>query len=97
MTEELNLNAIIGLAAATAMVQSGYHRDTSAEYLENTNGWDSVIDLTFTYLKWVGLNTNNTEIDKYVIAECFWGMDEDSLDETLAECHKEEEEDFSST
>jgi hypothetical protein len=41
-----------------------------------------------------GIDTNGIEIDKYAIAQSFWGLDEDELDEALSECH-EEEEDFS--
>jgi hypothetical protein len=98
MNNEMNINGIIGLAVATSMVQCGYHRDTNAEYLEYINGWDAVIELTITYLKWVGIDTDNVEIDKYVVAECFWGMVDDELDNKLAELEEdeaEEEEAFS--
>ncbi len=92
MNTEMNTSAIIGLAVATSMVQCGYHRDTNAEYLEIISGWDAVIELTITYLKWVGIDTDNVEIDKYVVAECFWGMVDDELDNKLAELEEDEAE-----
>lgn len=92
MKQDININAIIGLAVATSMVQCGYHRDTNVEYLEIIDGWDAVIELTITYLKWVGIEIDDVEIDKYVVAECFWGMVDDELDNKLAELEEDEAE-----
>jgi hypothetical protein len=92
MNNEMNTSAINGLAVATTKVQCGYHRDTNAENLEIISGWDAVIELTITYLKWVGIDTDNVEIDKYVVAECFWGMVDDELDNKLAELEEDEAE-----
>ena len=85
MNTELNQSAIIGLAVNTSMLRCGYDQDANPTDLEEQDAWDAVIELTLTYLKWVGIDTDSVEIDRYVIAECYWGMDEDGLDEALAE------------
>jgi hypothetical protein len=40
----------------------------------------------------VGIDTDNVEIDKYVVAEYFWGMVDDELDNKLAELEEDEAE-----
>ena len=92
MKQDINIDAVIGLAVSTSMVSSGYDQDAKPADLENQDAWNDVIQLTFHYLKWVGLDCSAIEIDKYVIAQCFWGMDEDNLNEALSDY---EEEDFS--
>jgi hypothetical protein len=85
MNIEMNTGAIIGLAVNTSMLRCGYDQDARPADLEDQDAWDSVIELTLTYLKWVGVERNTIEIDKYVVAECFWGMVDDELDNELSE------------
>jgi hypothetical protein len=94
MKSEINIDAVIGLAIATSIFRLDYvFQTTIHEFIEH-DCWDEVAELAFEYIKWVGIDTNGIEIDKYAIAQSFWGLDEDELDEALFECH-EEEEDFS--
>ena len=94
MSEELNLDAIIGLAATTAMLRCDYDQTAKPSLVEDQGAWDLVIELTVDYLKWVGVDLTSIQIDKYVIAKSFWGMDESDLDEVLAEYASDEEEYF---
>ncbi len=78
----------------TAMLRCDYDQYAKPSLVEDQDAWDSVIELTVDYLKWVGVDAAKIEIDKYVIAKCFWGIDESDLDEALAEYASDEEEYF---
>jgi hypothetical protein len=89
---KLNVDAIVGLAATTAMLRCDYDQYAKPSLVEDQDAWGSVIELTVDYLNWVGVDSTCIQIDKYVIAKSFWGMDESDLDEALAEYSSDEEE-----
>jgi hypothetical protein len=94
MISDINIDAVIGLAISTAIFRLDFVSDTTIDEFIDHDCWDEVAELAFDYIKWVGIETNGIEIDKYAIAQSFWGLDEDELDEALSE-RQEEEEDFS--
>lgn len=94
MNKEINIDAVIGLAIATAIGQLDFIFQTSIHEFIEHDSWGEVAELAFEYINWVGIDTKEIEIDKYVIAQSFWGLDEAELDDALSEC-QEEEEDFS--
>ena len=96
MKNDINIDAVIGLAIATAIFRLDFVSQTTIHEFFEHGCWDEVAELAFDYIKWVGLDTNGIEIDKYAIAQSFWGLDEDELDVALYECHEKEDcEDFS--
>lgn len=94
MKQDINIDAVIGLAISTAIFRLDFVSETTIDEFIEHNCWDKVAELAFDYIKWVGIDNNGIEIDKYAIAQSFWGIDEDELDQALSEC-LEEEEDFS--
>jgi hypothetical protein len=94
MNKEINIHAVTGLAIATAIFRLNFVFETTINEFIEHDCWDEVAELAFEYIKWVGIDTKEIEIDKYVIAQSFWGLDGDELDDALSEC-QEEEEDFS--
>ena len=95
MLKKLNADAIVGLAATTAMLRCDYDQYAKPSLVEEQDAWGSVIELTVDYLNWVGFDSTNIEIDKYVIAKSFWGIDKSELDEILAEYASDEAEEYS--
>jgi hypothetical protein len=81
----LNLDALIGLAIATAIFRLDYDNQTSITKLEMDDAWDRIEELALDYLKWVGIDIAKIYIDKYEIAQSFKGMDSDELNDLIAE------------
>lgn len=84
MTDSINLDAVIGLAVSTAILRADFDNQTTAIEIEEAEAWDDIAKQAIDYIKWVGLDTSTLKINKYVIAKCFWGMDEDTLNEELS-------------
>ena len=91
MKQDINIDAVIGLSITTAMLRLNYDNNTTFNEFKVDDVCDEVAELALDYIKWVGIDTNGIEIDIYTIAQCFWGMDEDNLNEAMSEY----EEDFS--
>lgn len=81
----LNIDAIIGLAISTAFLRADFDNQTSPSEVEEQNAWDGIADQALDYLRWVGVEIADIEIDKYTIAQCIWGKDSDQLDEELSD------------
>lgn len=81
----LNMDALIGLAIATAIFRLDYDNQTSISELEMDDAWDSIEELTLDYLKCVGVDIAQIYIDKYDIAQSFKGMDSCELNDLIAE------------
>ncbi len=94
MNQKINIDAVIDLAIATSIFRLDFVFQTTIHEFVDHDCWDEVTELAYDYIKWAGIDTNEIEIDKYAIAQSFWGIDEDELDEAISERH-EEEEDFS--
>ncbi len=92
MKQDINIDAVISLAIAIAIFRLDFVFQTTIHEFVEHDCWDEVAELAFDYIKWVGLDTNGIEIDKYAIAQSFWGLDEDELDVALYECHDNEQE-----
>ena len=90
MKEKLNMDAVVGLAIATAILRLNFDNQTTINEFIEHDIWDEVAELAFDYIKWIGIDTKKIEIDKYVIAQSFWGLDENELDDaTSAYCEDE--------
>ena len=96
MKQDINMAAVIGLAITTAMLRLNYDNDTTFDEFKSDDVCDEVAEIAIDYIKWVGIDTNEIEIDIYTIAQSFWEMDEDNIEEALFECHDDgKEEAFS--
>lgn len=92
MKQDINIAAVIGLAITSAMLRLNYDNDTSFDEFKADDVCDEVAEIAIDYIKWVGIDTNEIEIDIYTIAQSFWGMDEDNIEEALFECHDDDKE-----
>lgn len=80
MNQNINIDAVIGLAITTAMLRLNYNNDTTFDEFRSDDVCYEVAEIAFDYIKWVGIDTNEIEIDIYTIAQSFWGIDlEDDL------------------
>ena len=96
MKQDINIAAVIGLAITTAMLRLNYDNDTTFDEFKADDVCDEVAEIAIDYIKWVGIETSGIEIDIYTIAQSFQGMDENTLEDALSECHDgEKEEAFS--
>jgi hypothetical protein len=86
-TITLNMDALIGLAIATAIFRSDYDNQTDVEDFDMDDAWDNIEELALDYLKSVGVDITNLNIDKYDIAQSFCGIDSESLDDLLSEIY----------
>jgi hypothetical protein len=92
MKQDINIQAVIGLAIATAMLRLSYDNDTTFDEFKVDDVCDEVAEIAIDYIKWVGVDTNGIEIDIYTIAQSFWGMDlDDELDALEEEDYDDEE------
>ena len=92
MKKDINTDAVIGLAIATAMLRLSYDNDTTFDEFRDDDVCDEVAEIAFNFIKWVGVETSGIEIDICSIAKSFWGMDEDQIEDALSECRDDEEE-----
>ncbi len=79
----MNIDAIVGLAISTAFLRADFDNQTSPSEVDEQEAWDGIADQALDYLKWAEIDTAKIEINKYVIAQAIWGMDDDELDEAL--------------
>jgi len=84
LEDELNMDAISGLAITTAFFRSDFDSDTSIDEVIDQDCWDSISEIAHSYYEWVGIKLSEP-IDKYRIAQAIWGMDEDQVDEAFKE------------
>lgn len=92
MKQDINIAAVIGLAITTAMLRLNYDNDTTFDEFKADDVCDEVAEIAIDYIKWVGIDTNEIEIDIYTIAQSFWGMDlEAELDALEDEDYDDEE------
>lgn len=81
MKQDINIDAVIGLAIGTAMLRLNYDNDTTFDEFKADNACDEVAEIAIRYIEWVGIETIGIEIDISTIAESMWGMNlEDELD-----------------
>jgi len=92
MKQDINIDAVIGLAITTAMLRLNYDNDTTFDEFKADNSCDEVAEIAIDYIQWVGIETSRIEIDISTIAQSMWGMDlEDELDALEEEdCDDEE-------
>lgn len=83
MSNSLNTEAIIGLAITTAIFRSDFDNQTKPHEIDEDDSWDFIAKLAIENLNWVGMDTSNLLIDKYLIAHCMWGMTPDELNQEL--------------
>jgi hypothetical protein len=92
MKQDINIDAVIGLAIGTAMLRLNYDNDTTFDEFKTDNVCDEVAEIAIRYIQWVGIETSGIEIDIYTIAQSMWGMDlEDELDTLEDEDYDDEE------
>ena len=92
MKLDINISAVIGLAITTAMLRLNYDNDTTFEEFKADDVCDEVAEIAIDYIRWVGIDTNEIEIDIHTIAQSFWGMDlEAELDAHENEDYDDEE------
>ncbi len=92
MKQDINIDAVIGLAIGTAMLRLNYDNDTTFDEFKADNACDEVAEIAIRYIEWVGIETSGIEIDISTIAESMWGMNlEDELD-ALEEADYDDEE-----
>lgn len=70
MKQELNQNAIVGMAIATAFMRSGWNARTRPDQVSH---WQEIIDLAEDYCHWAGLGA--VEVTEASIKESIWGID----------------------
>ena len=83
MTNNLNVEALIGLAVTTAFMRLDLDSQTLPLEVEEQNAWSSIAEQTIECLRTVGIDTSGIMLDKQSIALAFWGMDANELDEML--------------
>ena len=83
MANNLNVEALIGLAVSTAFVRLDFDSQTLPLEVEEQDAWTSIADQAMECLSSVGIDTSGIRLGKYSIALAFWGMDADGLDEML--------------
>lgn len=81
----IDRDAVTGLAIAIAFFQSDFDNQTRPCEVEEQDAWAHIATISYRYLRWVGLDTSDIQVDKYVIAKSIWGMDPEDLDEALAD------------
>jgi hypothetical protein len=83
MTNNIDIEALIGLAVTTAFMRLDFDSQTLPLEVEEQDAWQSITDQAMECLSSVGIDTSDIKLDKYSIALAFWGMDADELDEML--------------
>ena len=71
MNQNINIAAVIGLAITTAMLRLNYNNDTTFDEFKSDEVCDEVAEIAIDYIKWVGIDTNEIEIDICTIAQSF--------------------------
>jgi hypothetical protein len=84
LATNLNLNAVMGMAIATAFHQLGWYPDTSFEECWSDDFRRDIQRLAYQNLGWA-LGNNSLVITNANIAQALWGMDEDQFVEALVE------------
>jgi hypothetical protein len=83
MTNNLDIEALIGLAVCTAFIRLDFDSQTLPLDVEEQDAWNSIAGEAMNCLQSVGINTSDIKLDKNSIALAFWGMDADELEEML--------------
>ena len=79
MSKKIDLQAAMKLAIYAAVTQLDYERNenrTTFSDFQEYDLWDEVSRLVNSNIDWIGIDCA-IDIDKYVIAESFWGIEKD--------------------